>query len=245
MTCLILAAGYATRLYPLTENFPKPLLTVAGQTITDRLIEDIASSKLVSSFIVVTNSKFAPHFEEWKKSCPYPVTIVDDGTNSNETRLGAVRDMLFALQKLSVDDDMLIVAGDNLLSFSLADFVRYAKQKNASCIMRYFESDRKRLLRSGVAVIGDNDRVLRMSEKSPNPEGNWCTPPFYYYTKEDIKRLNEALDDGCSADAPGSFAAWLCQKAPLYAMEMPGVRYDIGTLESYAEVCKIFEEAKG
>ena len=115
MKCLILAAGYATRLYPLTENFPKPLLEVNGKTILDWLIEDIGS--LADEFIAVTNHKFARHFETWAQE--RKIRVVDDGTSSNETRLGAVRDIQFAIEKAALDDDLLIIAGDNLLDFSL------------------------------------------------------------------------------------------------------------------------------
>ena len=154
MKCLILAAGYATRLYPLTENYPKPLLEVKGKTILDWLIEDIGS--LADEFIVVTNHKFAWHFETWAQE--RKIRVIDDGTSSNETRLGAVRDIQFAIEKAALDDDLLIIAGDNLLDFSLEGFIRYAQQKNSSCTMRYREDDMARLRKSGVVTIGEDDR---------------------------------------------------------------------------------------
>ena len=119
MICAILAAGYATRLYPLTENFPKPLLKVGEKTILDWLLDDIETSGAVSEYVVISNHKFARHFEDWAKQKPYKISVVDDGTESNETRLGAVKDIQFAIDKLSLDDDMLIIAGDNVLDFSL------------------------------------------------------------------------------------------------------------------------------
>ena len=127
MKCLILAAGYATRLYPLTENFPKPLLEVGGKTILDWLVDDIDTAGLVDEYVVISNHKFAHHFEAWAATKPQKITVVDDGTDSNETRLGAVRDIQFAIDRLSLDDDMLIIAGDNLLDFSLTKFIVYAK----------------------------------------------------------------------------------------------------------------------
>ena len=139
MKCLILAAGYATRLYPLTENFPKPLLKVGEKTILDWLLDDIEEAKEIDGYIVISNHKYAHHFEEWAKGKPYPITVVDDGTVDNEGRLGAVRDIAFAIDALSLDDDMLVIAGDNVLDFSLTAFIRYAKAKQASCVMRYFE----------------------------------------------------------------------------------------------------------
>ena len=238
MKCLILAAGYATRLYPLTENFPKPLLDVAGKPILDWLVDDINGSGQVDGFIVVTNHKFARNFELWSEGRKdLEISVVDDGTLSNETRLGAVKDIKFAIDKLGIDDDMLIIAGDNVLDFSLQRFVSYAVGKKASCIMRYYEAEDARLHRSGIVVVDADDRVLDMEEKPADPKSHWCCPPFYYYTRDDLLKIGDGLEAGCGTDAPGSFAAWLSTVAPVYAMQMPGQRYDIGNLESYRKVC--------
>jgi len=242
MKCLILAAGYATRLYPLTENFPKPLLKVGEKTILDWLIDDIDGAGLVDEYIVISNHKFAQHFESWAKEKVQSVTVVDDGTDSNETRLGAVRDIQFAIDQLALDDDMLVIAGDNLLDFSLTKFVRYADEKKTSCIMRYFEANEKKLQKCGVVSVDKTDLILGMEEKPAQPKSNWCCPPFYYYTKEDAKLVKVGIEGGCGVDAPGSYIAWLCTQTRVHAMEMPGKRYDIGNLESYA---KVQEEYKG
>lgn len=236
MKCLILAAGYATRLYPLTENFPKPLLKVGKKTILDWLIDDIDGAGLVDEFVVISNHKFANHFNDWAKAKSQKITVVDDMTDTNETRLGAVKDIQYAIDKLNIDDDMLVIAGDNVLDFSLVKFIEYAKAKNTSCIMRYFEPDGKKLLKCGIVTIDDNDRILNMTEKSPTPATNWCCPPFYYYTKEDAKLVEKGIESGCGTDAPGSYIAWLCKQTAVHAMEMPGKRYDIGNLESYEKV---------
>lgn len=238
MKCLILAAGYATRLYPLTENFPKPLLEVGEKTILDWLVDDIDSSGLVDEYIVISNHKFCLHFEAWAQKKTQKITVVDDGTSTNETRLGAVRDIQFAIDELSIDDDMLVIAGDNVLDFSLTRFVSYAAEKNASCVMRYYEAESKKLSKSGVLEIDNYDKVLRMEEKPAEPKSNWCCPPFYYYTANDAKLISIAIENGCGVDAPGSFIAWLCQQTDVYAMEMPGKRYDIGNLQSYEDVKK-------
>ena len=238
MKCLILAAGYATRLYPLTENFPKPLLPVQGKAILDWLIEDVDTLGLIDEYVVISNHKFAHHFDAWSKGKTQKITVVDDGTDSNETRLGAVRDIQYAIDALGLDDDMLVIAGDNLLDFSLTVFVRYAKEKNASCIMRYYEPSEKKLLKCGVVTIDGQDRILEMTEKSPTPATHWCCPPFYYYTREDAKLVQKGIDSGCGVDAPGSYIAWLSKQTTVYAMEMPGKRYDIGNTESYENVQK-------
>ena len=236
MKCLILAAGYATRLYPLTENFPKPLLKVGEKTILDWLVDDIASANAVDEYVVISNHKYAHHFEAWAKEKPQKITVVDDGTDSNETRLGAVKDIQYAMETLGLDDDMLVIAGDNVLDFSLTKFVAYAKEKQTSCIMRYYEPNRQKLLKCGVVTMDENDRVLCMTEKSPTPATHWCCPPFYYYAREDAKRVAQGIESGCGTDAPGSYIAWLCAQAAVHAMEMPGKRYDIGNLESYEKV---------
>ena len=124
MKCLILAAGYATRLYPLTENFPKPLLDVNGKTILDWLVDDIDTLGVIDEYVVISNHKFANHFDTWAKTKSQRVTVIDDGTSSNETRLGAVCDVQFAIDELKLDDDMLVIAGDNVLDFSLTTFIK-------------------------------------------------------------------------------------------------------------------------
>lgn len=236
MKCLILAAGYATRLYPLTEQFPKPLLPVRGKPILDWLIEDIETAGTVEEYVVISNHKFATQFTTWAQTRSERITVVDDGTSTNETRLGAVKDIQFAIEQLQLDDDLLIIAGDNLLDFSLTKFMAYAREKNASCIMRYYEPSEQKLLKCGVVTVDETDRVTEMTEKSPTPATHWCCPPFYYYTREDARLVQAGIDAGCGTDAPGSYTAWLCKQTAVYAMEMLGKRYDIGNLESYKHV---------
>lgn len=240
MICIALCAGYATRLYPLTENFPKPLLEVRGKTILDWLYDDIGAS--VEKFVVVSNHRYFRHFANWaEQKEKTSVVVLDDGTQSNETRLGAVRDVQLAVQKLQMNDDLLVVAGDNVLDFSLTRFVAYFREKNASCIMRYYCNDVARLQKSGVLLPLADDRIARMEEKPQEPFACWCAPPFYVYAKKDLHFLDEALNAGCNADAPGSFMAWLSKATTVYAMEMPGKRYDIGNMASYEDVLREYK----
>ena len=236
MKCLILAAGYATRLYPLTENFPKPLLEVKGKTILDWLVDDVDTLGEVDEYVVISNHKYAHHFEAWAKTKEQRITVVDDGTVSNKTRLGAVKDIQYAIDTLCIDEDMLVIAGDNVLDFSLTKFIEYAKKKQTSCIMRYYEPDFQRLLKCGVVTIDENDRILNMTEKSPTPATHWCCPPFYYYTKEDARLVSVGIANGCGTDAPGSYMAWLSEQVLVHAMQMPGRRFDIGDIASYERV---------
>ena len=241
MKCLILAAGYATRLSPLTENYPKPLLKVGDKAILDWLIDDLKVAGGVDEFVVVTNHKFAGIFDSWAASRPESIRVVDDGTSTNETRLGAVIDMKFAIDKCGIDDDLIVMAGDNLLSFSLGSFVDYFRQKGASCVMRYYEPDASRLHKRGVLDVDASGRILSMEEKPAVPRSHWCCPPFYIYSRQDLRLLDDAIASGCGVDAPGSLVSWLCSRVPMYAMQMPGERYDIGDLKSYEEVRGRFE----
>ena len=236
MKCLILAAGYATRLYPLTENFPKPLLKVQDKPILDWLIDDIDDSGEVDEYIVISNHKFAHHFEAWAVGHKQKITVVDDGTSTNETRLGAVRDIQFAIDSLQLTGDLLVIAGDNLLDFSLTDFISYAKEKQTSCIMRYYEPSERKLRKCGVVVTDENDLILNMEEKPEIPRSHWCCPPFYFYKANDVPLVAEGIASGCGVDAPGSFISWLCKRTAVHAMKMPGKRYDIGDIESYGKV---------
>lgn len=231
MKCIILAAGYATRMYPLTENFPKPLLEVGGKPILDWLVDDLKPE--IEQFIVISNHKYAEHFQNWAEG--KPVVVVDDGTSTNETRLGAVCDIQFAINRLCLSrEDLLMIAGDNVLDFSLRSFVDYAKAAGTSCTMRYWEEDEVKLCRAGVSEVDENDILISFEEKPAEPRSHWCTPPFYYYIASDVEKIKDAIADGCGTDAPGSLVAWMCKHSTLHSMVMPGKRYDIGNLEQYA-----------
>ena len=242
MKCIILAAGYATRLYPLTENFPKPLLKVNDRPIIEWLMDDVSDK--IDEFIIVTNHKFADIFEDWKKERVNKrnekILIVDDGTMDNEHRLGAVNDLKLALNSSDPSDSYLIMAGDNLLDFDLSSFVGFSLEKGTSCVMCHEENDLKKKQKTAIITVDENDMILTYEEKPKEPKGNLAVPPFYVYRHEDILRIDEALKDGCGYDAPGSFAAWLSQKTSMHAYKMPGKRYDIGDLTSYEEVKKHF-----
>ena len=246
MNCLILAAGYATRLYPLTENFPKPLLKVGEKSILDWLVDDLVETTDIDEFVVISNHKFATHFEEWKNSKEktrfYEITVIDDGTSTNESRLGAVKDIQLAVEKLKLTDDLLVMAGDNVLDFSLSKFVEFAKKKGTSCVMCHEENELKKQQKTAIITVNKNDLITFYEEKPKEPKGNLAVPPFYCYRSVDVKRIQEALDSGCGYDAPGSFAAWLSKQTPMHAYKMPGKRYDIGDINSYEYVKSVFSK---
>jgi len=246
MHCLILCAGYATRLYPLTENFPKPLLPVQGKSVLDWILSDVDTIPGIDQYVIISNHKFYDHFVSWKESSSlsHPITILDDGSTSNENRLGAVKDILFAIDQLDLKEDLLVLAGDNLLDFSFSGFVSFFREKQGTCIMRHYEPSISRLQRTGVASIDDSDKVILMEEKPKEPKSNWAVPPFYVYKKEDIPKIKQAIAAGCNTDAPGSFISWLCNQTSVYAYPMPGKRWDIGNLDDYEQVKTEYEGPK-
>lgn len=174
MKCLILAAGYATRLYPLTENFPKPLLKVGEKSILDWLVDDLVETTDIDEFVVISNHKFATHFEEWKNSKEktrfYEITVIDDGTSTNESRLGAVKDIQLAVEKLKLTDDLLVMAGDNVLDFSLSKFVEFAKKKGTSCVMCHEENELKKQQKTAIITVNKNDLITFYEGKAEGAE---------------------------------------------------------------------------
>lgn len=243
MKNIIIAAGYATRLYPLTENFPKPLLKIGSRNILERMLDDIDPLPDIDSHIIVTNHRFAPIFEEWLSTVSYtkPIKIIDDGTVSNETRLGAVRDLLLALDQCAINDDIMVLAADNILEFSMRGFVDYFKEKGSSVIMCHYEPELRRLQRTGVIAVDENMRVLEMQEKPEKPVSNWAVPPFYIYSHKDLPLIRECMSHGCGFDAPGNLAHYLAEVTTLHAWPMPAGRFDIGSLDSYREAQKRFK----
>lgn len=237
MKNIVIAAGYATRLGELTRNFPKPLLKIGKSTILGRMLDDIDRINQIDEHIIVTNHKFAPIFEEWKSQQHYtkPITIVDDGTETNETRLGAVCDLLLAMERCHVDDDMLVVAADNLLFFSFQEFVDFANEKQTSCIMCHEQPSIEKLQRTGVIVVDEQMRVLNMEEKPREPKSHWAVPPFYVYQKADLELVRHAVENGCGKDAPGNLAHYMVERTVMHAWPMSAGRFDIGSLDTYYE----------
>ena len=242
MKNIVIAAGYATRLGELTKNFPKPLLQIGESTILGRMLDDIDRIPDIDEHIIITNHRFAQIFEDWaaKQNYTKPVTIVDDGTSTNETRLGAVCDLLFAMEKLSIDDDLLVVAADNILMFSFREFVDFAKAKNSSCIMCHEQPSIERLQRTGVVVLDEDNKVLNMEEKPQVPKSHWAVPPFYIYLRKDLDLVRHSVENGCGKDAPGNLAHYMVDNTVMHAWPMSAGRFDIGSLDSYEEAKQIF-----
>lgn len=240
MKNIVLAAGYATRLYPITENFPKPLLEIGGSTILDRMLEDVDAIEAVDGHIIVSNHKFISIFREWLEGARLryrkPITLIDDGSTDNEHRIGAVKDLILALDECGVEDDILVAAADNVLDFSFGGFVDYFQQKQTSLIMCHYEPSVTALQKTGVVTLDADNRVLQMEEKPREPKSHWAVPPFYLYRREELGLIRSAIDNGCKYDAPGNLAHFLTTCTTLHAYEMPGHRYDIGDVASYERI---------
>jgi glucose-1-phosphate thymidylyltransferase len=242
MKNIVIAAGYATRLGELTKNFPKPLLKIGENTILGRMLDDIDKIDDVDEHIIITNHKFAGIFEKWAAEQHYskPITIVDDGTETNETRLGAVRDLIYAINSGVINDDLLVVAADNLLFFSFQEFVDFAKEKGTSCIMCHEQPSIEKLQRTGVVELDENMRVLGMEEKPQVPKSHWAVPPFYIYLKKDLDLVRHSVENGCGKDAPGNLAHYMVEHTTMHAWPMSAGRFDIGSLDTYYEAVKRF-----
>ncbi|CZR09091.1 glucose-1-phosphate thymidylyltransferase [Trichococcus flocculiformis] len=246
MKAIVLAAGYATRLYPLTKDQPKPLLEVAGKTILDYIAEKLEKVDEIDEVIIVTNNKFTSHFEEWVKSTNYTkkLTVVNDGTMTNDTRLGAIGDIQYVIDQLDVSDDLMVLAGDNLFDFELSDFANYFQEVGTDCITAYHEQNEAQLKRAGVIELDNHQNVLSFEEKPEQPRSTYCVPAFYLYKKETLPYFHKYLEDGNNPDAPGHFVPYLIKQKEVHAYLFKGRRYDIGTVESYQAVQDIFEKAE-
>lgn len=242
MKNIVIAAGYATRLGELTANFPKPLLQIGDSTILGRMLDDIDAIPEIDEHVIITNHKFAAIFEEWAAKQRYtkPITIVDDGTSTNETRLGAVCDLLYAMEKLQIDDDLLVVAADNILFFSFQEFVDFAYAKQTSCIMCHEQPSIEKLQRTGVVELDATMKVLGMEEKPQEPKSHWAVPPFYIYLKKDLDLVRDSVANGCGKDAPGNLAHYMVEATEMHAWPMSAGRFDIGSLDTYKEACEKF-----
>ena len=248
MKAIILAAGYATRLYPLTKNQPKPLLKIAHKRIIEHLLDNFSDVPALDAVYVVTNARFAATFQAWAHSItstenPYPfeIVIVNDGTTSNETRLGAIADIDFVLDNQGIDDDLIVAAGDNIFQSSFADLATFFHQKNSDVIVAQKLNDPERLKTRGVVQFDKSFRVFGFEEKPTEPKSDFVCPALYFHKREHIRFYGEYLKNNNNPDAPGHFIRWLYQQIPVYAYVLPRPAIDIGTLDTYERVCKNFE----
>lgn len=244
MKCILLCAGYATRLFPLTENFPKALLQVGHKALLDYILEEVNSIEEVDSIFLVTNDKYSSHFEKWaeKSNNKKPITVINDGTLTNDDRLGAIGDILYTIEKGNINDDILIIAGDNLFTFKLNDFVSFYKTRQAPSVCVREEKNINSLKSLGVAEVDSEMKIIGFEEKPAEPKSKYAVYAEYLYPKSVIPMFKQYIDEGNSNDAPGNFVAYLHKKLPTYAYAFTGECYDVGTHESLAYVNELYSK---
>ncbi len=239
---LLLAGGYATRLYPLTLDRPKALLPVGGRTIVDRIIDLLVASDKIERFFLVTNAKFAPHFTSWlgTRTWEKPVEVISDGTTSNEGRLGAMGDLRFALDHADLDTarGLFALSTDNLTRLDLTQLVRLSQERGATAVFALRVSDPARLRRMGVVLLDEAGRVIDFVEKPKEPKSDLGVPSFYAYSARAVGLVKDYLDAGGNPDAPGHFIEWLAHREPVYACVTEEAICDVGTLEAYEAACR-------
>jgi len=245
MDAILLAGGYATRLYPLTKDRPKALLPVAGRAILDHVADRLDAADEIARMFLVTNAKFAGHFDQWaaRRKLNTPLQVLNDGTSSNETRLGAIGDIRFVLDNAEVDtsEGLFVLGTDNLAEFDILQVVRFARERGTSAVFAVREHDSERLLRMGVVLLDGNDRVVDFEEKPAEPKSDLVVPPFYVYSPEAVALLSRYLAEGQNPDAPGHFIEWLVHQCPVHACVTEGIVRDIGTPQSYEAVRRVYE----
>ena len=234
MKAIVLAAGYATRMHPLTLTQPKPLLPLGGRTILDYIIENLNTLPL-DEIIIVSNHKFYAHFKSWLRyaKSQIKVSILNDGSITESDRLGAIGDIDFTLRVKKIQEDIVIIAGDNFITYPLIEQYEFFKQKASDTICAHRISDRKELTRFAVAVLDDDNKVLSLVEKPEEPPSDVAIFATYFYKKETVALFSKYLSEGNTPDAPGYFVQWLHKKKDVYAYIVNGECYDIGTIEAY------------
>ncbi len=244
MKAVILAAGYATRLYPLTLNIPKCLLTVGKTTILDALCWKVEAVPDIDEILMVTNAKFFDQLEAWKKKSSFrcPVRVFSDGTTSNETRLGAIGDFDFLIRKQNMDTDILMLASDNLFESGLEDFVKSCKnRKNSLCAGLYDIRDPQLASKKfGVLEINAAGKVVGMEEKPEHPKSSLIGMGVYFFPRNTLKYVAEYLAQKEAKDAPGYYLQWLYKRVEIFGFLFKGLWYDIGDLKALEEARKIF-----
>ena len=245
MKVIILAAGYATRLYPLTLTQPKPLLPVAGQPMIDYVLDNLAPIGGIDRIYVVTNAKFAGHFQQWATNyhaykAKLNFTIVNDRSTDDSNKLGAIGDIHFVLTTQNVADDIIVVAGDNLFSEKLSEFGRFCREKNAPVLAVYDVGDLEQIKKYNAITLDADGRVTFFEEKPKNPTSTLTGIALYFYPKSTLPLIRQYIAEGNNPDQPGRLVQWLYQRVPVYTWPVPGIWFDIGSKETLEEANQIF-----
>lgn len=242
MKAVILAAGYATRLYPLTLNRPKALLPMGETTILDHIIDQLEMVEEIKEIIIVSNHKFIGAFQNWQQTRKISkfLKIIDDGTNCDEEKLGAIGDLNLVVEEEKIQEDLLVLAGDNIFTFSLKDYVGYFKKKSKDCIVVQFIDKQEELHRVGNVLVDSSNKVIYFKEKPRIPRSNLGVFALYIYRQNTLPLFKQYLAEGNKPDAPGYFLEWLYLRKEVYAYFPSGQCFDIGTPQAYQEVQQFF-----
>lgn len=244
MKVIILAAGYATRLYPLTLTQPKPLLPVAGKPMVEHVLDNLAAMGGLDRIYVVTNAKFAGHFQTWADDYAARThlnfTVVNDGSTDDSNKLGAIGDIHFVLKTQSVEDDLIVVAGDNLFSEKLDGFGKFCREKNAPVLALYDVGDLEQIKKYSSISLDGKGRIKSFEEKPKNPTSTLTGIALYFYPKATLPLIYQYIAEGNNPDQPGRLVQWLYPRTPVYTWRVPGIWYDIGSKETLEEANRIF-----
>ena len=249
MKVIILAAGYATRLYPLTLTQPKPLLPVAGKPMVEYVLDNLAPIGGIDRIFVVTNAKFAGHFQKWSDhyratKSKFEFTIVNDGSTDDTNKLGAIGDIHYVIQKENVDDDIIIVAGDNLFSDKLGDFGKFIRERNAPVLAVYDVGNLEEIKKYNSISVDGHGKITFFEEKPKDPKSTLTGIALYYYPRQTLALIKQYIAEGNNPDQPGRLVQWLYPRVPVYTWRVPGLWYDIGSKETLEEANKIFADKK-
>ncbi len=245
MKLIVLAAGYATRLYPLTLNQPKPLLTVAGKPMLEHVLDNLTTINDIDHIYIVTNNKFAGHFQRWSEAyrvndSKRAITIVNDGSTDDTNKLGAIGDLRLVLTKEKIEDELMVVAGDNLFSQSLKDFASLCRQKNAPVLAVYDVGNLDEIKKYNAIETDGDGRITFFEEKPQHPKSTLTGIALYYYPKSALSLIEQYVAEGNNPDQPGRLVQWMYERTPFYTWRVPGIWYDVGSKETLEEANRIF-----
>jgi glucose-1-phosphate thymidylyltransferase len=244
MKLIILAAGYATRLYPLTLNQPKPLLDVAGKPMIEHVLDNLAPVEEIDHVYIVTNAKFAGHFEQWAEGYGATrsggFTIINDRSTDDSNKLGAIGDLNLVLTSEQVDDDIIVVAGDNLFSHSLEEFGRVCRAEGAPVLALYDVGDLEEIRKYNAIEIDAAGRINFFEEKPVQPRSTLTGIALYYYPRSALPLVRQYIEEGNNPDQPGRLVEWMYRRTPFYTWKVPGIWFDIGSKENLEEANRIF-----
>lgn len=244
MNAIFLCAGYGTRLYPLTQDKPKPLLSIAGRPLLDHLIQNLESITSLEQTVIVSNARFYKQFTQWRKTfaAKKKISIVNDGTTDNEHRLGAILDLRLGMNALKKESDLMVLAGDNLFDLDLSDFASYSESKRpAATVGVYDVKDLKLAPKYGLIKTDSSGKITAFLEKPKDPPTTLASMGIYFFPKETLVYVDRYLDSGGNPDAPGFYISWLRQQIDIYAFEFRGTWFDIGDLDSYYKADEFFK----